>query len=88
MFISRRDLIKSFGLTAAAGCMLRVVPLADAETAHRMVGAHKAASSSGEYAPKFFHRASVQNIASLVSGDHSPRWRERRRGRSGSAGIH
>jgi len=43
MSISRRDLIKSLSLTAAAGSMLRVVPLAIAETAHRMMSAHKAA---------------------------------------------
>ncbi|MGB0014479.1 MAG: hypothetical protein WBQ03_22985 [Candidatus Sulfotelmatobacter sp.] len=52
MSISRRNLIKSLNLTATAGSMLRVVPLAAAETAHRMVSAAKAASSSGEYAPK------------------------------------
>jgi hypothetical protein len=34
--------------------MLRVVPLAAAETAHPMVSALKAASSSGETTPKFF----------------------------------
>ena len=56
MSISRRDLIKIKPLTlnAAAGSMLRVVPLAAAETAQRMVSAHKAASSSGQYPPKFF----------------------------------
>jgi hypothetical protein len=56
MSISRRDLIKIKPLTlnAAAGSMLRVVPLAAAETAQRMVSAHQAASSSGEYTPTFF----------------------------------
>ena len=54
MSFSRRDLIKSLSLTATAGSMLRVVPLAAAEKAHRMVSAHKAAPSSGEYTPTFF----------------------------------
>jgi hypothetical protein len=53
MSIWRRDLIKSLTLNAAAGSMLRVVPLAAAVTAHRMVSAHQAASS-GEYTPTFF----------------------------------
>jgi hypothetical protein len=54
MSISRRDLIKSLSLTAAAGSMLRVVPLAAAEAAHRSVSAARSASSTGEYVPKFF----------------------------------
>lgn len=60
MSISRRDLIKSLSLTAAAGSMLRVVPFADAEKAHRMVRAHKAALPSGEYAAKFFPSVSTR----------------------------
>jgi hypothetical protein len=54
MSISRRDLSKSLTLHAAAGSMLRVVPLAAAVTAHLLVRAHQAASSSGEYTPTFF----------------------------------
>jgi gluconate 2-dehydrogenase gamma chain len=65
MSISRRDLIKSLSLTAAAGSMLRVVPRAAAETAHRMVSAHKAASSSGEYAPKFFPEHPYKTLRAL-----------------------
>ena len=60
MFISRRDLIKSLSFTAAAGSMLRAVPFAAAEKAHRMVSAHKVASPSGEYAPKFFPNVSTR----------------------------
>jgi gluconate 2-dehydrogenase gamma chain len=63
--ISRRDLIKSLSLTAAAGSMLRVVPLAAAETAHRMVSAHKAASSSGEYVPNFFREHQYETLQAL-----------------------
>ena len=65
MFISRRDLIKSLSLTAAAGSMLRVVPFADAEKAHRMVSAHKAASPSREYAPKFFPERQYKTLQAL-----------------------
>jgi len=65
MSISRRDLIKSLSLTAAAGSMLRVVPFADAEKAHRMVSAHKAASPSGEYAAKFFPERQYKTLQAL-----------------------
>ena len=65
MSISRRDLIKSLSLTVATGSVLRVVPLAAAETAHRMVSAHKAAPSSGEYAPKFFPEHQYKTLRAL-----------------------
>ncbi|MGA7928033.1 MAG: gluconate 2-dehydrogenase subunit 3 family protein [Candidatus Sulfotelmatobacter sp.] len=66
MSISRRDLIKSLSLTAAAGSMLRVVPLTAAETARRLVGAHKVvSSSSGEYAPKFFPEHQYKTLRAL-----------------------
>ena len=65
MSISRRDLIKSLSLTAAAGSMLQVVPLAAAERAHRIVSAHKAALPSGEYAPKFFHEHQYKTLRDL-----------------------
>jgi gluconate 2-dehydrogenase gamma chain len=65
MSISRRDLIKSLSLTAAGGSMLRVVPLATAEKAHRMVSAHKAASSKGEYTPKCFSEHQYKTLRAL-----------------------
>ncbi len=64
MSFSRRDLIKSLGLTAA-GSLLRAVPLAAAETAHRKVSAHKAASSAGEYTPKFFPEHQYKTLRAL-----------------------
>jgi gluconate 2-dehydrogenase gamma chain len=72
MYISRRELIKSLGLTAAAGSMLRVVPLATAETAHRMVSARKAASSTGKYAPKFFPEHQYKTLRALCDAIISP----------------
>jgi gluconate 2-dehydrogenase gamma chain len=65
MSISRRDLIKSLSLTAAAGSMLGVVPVTAAETARRMVSAHRAVSSSGEYAPKFFPEHQYKTLRAL-----------------------
>jgi gluconate 2-dehydrogenase gamma chain len=65
MPISRRDLIKSLSLTAAAGSMMRVVPLATAETAQRMVSAYKAASPSGEYAPRCFPEHQYKTLRAL-----------------------
>ena len=65
MSISRRDLIKSLSFTAAAGSMLRVVPLTAAETARRMVRVHKAVSSSGEYVPKFFPEHQYKTLRAL-----------------------
>jgi gluconate 2-dehydrogenase gamma chain len=65
MSISRRDLIKSLSLTAAAGSMLGVVTLTAAETARRMVRVHKAVSSSGEYVPKFFPEHQYKTLRAL-----------------------
>lgn len=65
MSISRRDLIKSLSLTAAAGSMQRVVPLAAAEMAHRRVSVAKAASFMGEYAPKFFTEHQYKTLRAL-----------------------
>jgi hypothetical protein len=65
MSISRRDLIKSLSLSAAAGSMLRVVPLTAAGTARRLVSAHIAASSSGKYAPKFFPEHQYKTLRAL-----------------------
>jgi hypothetical protein len=45
MSISRRDLLKSLSLTAAAGSALRLVRLDAAEQVHRMISAEKAAST-------------------------------------------
>jgi gluconate 2-dehydrogenase gamma chain len=67
MSISRRQLIKSLSVTAAAGSMLRVVPLAAAETAHRRVSAHKAAASSEEYTFKFFPKHQYKTLRALCA---------------------
>jgi gluconate 2-dehydrogenase gamma chain len=51
--ISRRDVLRTFGMGAMAGSVLRVIPLQAAEYAHGLVQAEKV-SASGEYTPKFF----------------------------------
>jgi len=52
MSISRRDVLKSLAMSAAATSVLRVIPAQAAEYAHHMVAAEKAATKV--YAPKFF----------------------------------
>ena len=52
--VSRRDLLKSLTLGAAATSVLRVIPLQAAEYAHKMVETEKAADPAGSYKPKFF----------------------------------
>lgn len=67
MTISRRDILKSLTLTAAAGSVLRVLPLEAAEYAHRMVRAEKAEQKT--YTPKFFppHQyKTLQNLCQVI----------------------
>jgi gluconate 2-dehydrogenase gamma chain len=64
MTFSRRRLIKALTVTAA-GSVLRLVPLAAAEKAHRMVNAEKAASPSGSYVPKFFSPGQYETLRAL-----------------------
>jgi len=64
MFFSRRSLIKALSATAA-GTALRLVPLAAAEKAHRMVNAEKTASSAGSYVPKFFSAPQYETLRAL-----------------------
>lgn len=63
MSISRRDLLKSLGATAAAGSVLRVVPLAAAAKARRMLEAQREAANSG--GPKFFPARQYETLRGL-----------------------
>jgi hypothetical protein len=63
MTISRRDILKSLTLTAAAGSVLRVLPLEAAEYAHRMVQAEKAEQQA--YTPKFFPAHQYKTLQTL-----------------------
>ena len=64
MSISRRDILKSLGMTAVAGSVLRVIPLEAAEYAHRMVRAEKAAAGQ-VYVPKFFSAHFYKTLQTL-----------------------
>ncbi len=65
MTMTRRDILKSLSLTAAAGSVLRVIPLEAAEYAHRMVKAEKAAAQGQAYTPKFFTGNAYKTLQSL-----------------------
>jgi Gluconate 2-dehydrogenase subunit 3 len=52
--VSRRDVLKSLSMGAAATSVLRVIPLQAAEYAHHMIASEKAKSKAGTYTPKFF----------------------------------
>ena len=66
MSISRRDILKSLGMTAVTGSVLRVIPLQAAEYAHRMVHAEKAAAGQ-VYVPKFFSTHFYKTLQSLCA---------------------
>lgn len=52
--VSRREVLKSLSMTAAAGSVLRAIPLEAAEYAHHLIDAERADANAGGYAPKFF----------------------------------
>jgi len=54
MSVSRRDVLKSLSMGAAATSVLRVIPLQAAEYAHHMIDSEKATSETGVYTPKYF----------------------------------
>jgi gluconate 2-dehydrogenase gamma chain len=64
MTFSRRSLIKALTVTTA-GSALRLVPLAVAEKAHRMVNAERSASPAGGYVPKFFSPRQYETLRAL-----------------------
>ena len=66
MPISRRDILKSLGITAVASSVLRVIPLEAAEYAHRMIRAEKATADQ-IYAPKFFSPHFYKTLQSLCA---------------------
>lgn len=63
--ISRRDVLKSLAIGAAASSVLRVIPLQAAEYAHKMVTMEKAASPTGAYQPKFFRDEQYKTLVAL-----------------------
>jgi gluconate 2-dehydrogenase subunit 3-like protein len=63
MSISRRDVLKSLAMGAAASSVSRVIPAQAAEYAHRMIAAEKAATKV--YVPKFFPVHEYKTLQSL-----------------------
>lgn len=61
--VSRRDVLKTLAMGAAATSVLRVVPLQAAEYAHHMIAAEKAAAKS--YTPKFFPAHQYKTLQAL-----------------------
>jgi hypothetical protein len=63
--VSRRDVLKSLSVGAAATSVLRVIPLQAAEYAHSLIASEKAASKTAQYAPKFFPPAQYKTLRKL-----------------------
>ncbi len=63
--ISRRSILKSLTMGAAATSVLRVIPLQAAEHAHRMIMAEKAAGPTKAYTPKFFDAHGYKTLQAL-----------------------
>jgi hypothetical protein len=63
MSVSRRDVLKSLAMGAAATSVLRTIPAQAAEYAHRMVAAEKAAARV--YTPKFFTAHQYKTLQTL-----------------------
>jgi hypothetical protein len=63
MSVSRRDVLKSLAIGAAASSVLRVIPAQAAEHAHHLIAAEKSATKS--YAPKFFNAHDYKTLQTL-----------------------
>ena len=61
--VSRRAVLKSLGMGAVAGSVLRVIPLEAAAYAHSVIDAEKA--NAGGYAPKFFDAHGYKTLQAL-----------------------
>jgi gluconate 2-dehydrogenase gamma chain len=63
--ISRRDVLRTLGMGAVAGSVLRVIPLEAAEYAHQIVATEKAATPAAAYTPKFFPANQYKTLQAL-----------------------
>jgi gluconate 2-dehydrogenase gamma chain len=61
--ISRRDILRTLAVGAAAGSVLQIIPAEAAAYIHQMVQKEKALSPAGNYTPKYF---SAGQYATLV----------------------
>jgi hypothetical protein len=64
-FISRRDILRTLAVGAAAGTVLQVIPAEAAEYIHQMVHKEKAAAPAGKYTPKYFSAAQYATLLFL-----------------------
>ena len=65
--VSRRDILRTLSIGAAAGSVLRLIPLEAAEYAHKMIAAEKA-QAPGAYTPKFFSPEQYKTLRALCEG--------------------
>ena len=63
--LSRRTILKSLTIGAAAGSVLRVIPLEAAEYAHSMIESEKTDAKTGGYTPKFFDAQQYETLRLL-----------------------
>src|SRR6266702_4916660 len=63
--ISRRDILKTLAMSAAATSVLRVIPAQAAEYAHHMIAAEKAAAPAKGYTAKFFNAHDYKTLQTL-----------------------
>jgi gluconate 2-dehydrogenase gamma chain len=63
--ISRRDILRTLAVGAAAGSVLQIIPAEAAAYIHQMVHKEKAASPSGNYTPKYFSAAQYATLVVL-----------------------
>jgi gluconate 2-dehydrogenase gamma chain len=63
--ISRRDVLKSLGVTVSAGSVLRVIPVQAAEHVHHLITEERARTSGGAYRPKFFTAHFYETLRTL-----------------------
>jgi len=63
--VSRRSVLKSITLGAAAGSVLSVIPLQAAEHIHNAIESEKADAPAGVYTPKFFNAHDYKTLQAL-----------------------
>lgn len=63
--ITRRNVLKSLSIGAAAGSVLQTIPLQAAQYIHGLIEAEKSNTKAGEYQPKFFSAPQYKTLKSL-----------------------
>jgi gluconate 2-dehydrogenase gamma chain len=63
--VSRRAILKSLGMGAVAGSVLRAIPVEAAEYAHNAISEEKAGAQGGQYTPKYFSAEQYKTLQAL-----------------------